>query len=82
MNKRINILAEQAGLHCDGTPDCWDQEAIARFAELIVRECGEISRHHTLSRSGHKGKEEEFTGTVDLQEEILKHFGIKESKND
>ena len=39
MNERINILAEQAGLHCDGTPDCWDQEAIARFAQLIVREC-------------------------------------------
>ena len=36
MNEQINILAEQAGLHCDGTPDCWDQEAIARFAQLIV----------------------------------------------
>ena len=42
MNKRINILAEQAGLHCDGTPDCWDQEAIARFAQLIVRECSKV----------------------------------------
>ena len=41
MNERINILAEQAGLHCDGTPDCWDQEAIARFSQLIVRECME-----------------------------------------
>ena len=78
MNERIKELAEQAGLPCDGTPDSWEQDAIARFTELIARECGEIARHHTLSRSGHKGKEEEFTGTVDLQEEILKHFGIKE----
>ena len=39
MNERIHTLAEEAGLYCDGTPDAWDQEAIERFAELIVREC-------------------------------------------
>jgi hypothetical protein len=39
MNERIHILAEQAGLYCDGTPDAWDQEAIERFAQLIAKEC-------------------------------------------
>jgi len=66
MNEQINILAEQAGLHCDGTPDCWDQEAIARFAQLIVRECAYImdkdADHPFVSRGS-----------------ILKHhFGVEE----
>jgi hypothetical protein len=39
MNERIHTLAEEAGLYCDGTPDAWDQEAIEKFAELIVMEC-------------------------------------------
>jgi hypothetical protein len=39
MNERIHTLAEEAGLYCDGTPDAWDQEAIQRFAQLIVNEC-------------------------------------------
>ena len=42
MNERIHTLAEEAGLYCDGTPDAWDQEAIERFAELIVQECAEL----------------------------------------
>lgn len=75
MNERIRELFEQAGLKHYGEDYFAKMD---KFAELIVRECGEIARHHTLSRSGHKGKEEEFTGTVDLQEEILKHFGVEE----
>jgi hypothetical protein len=39
MNERIHTLAEEAGLYCDGTPDAWDQEAIEKFAQLIVWEC-------------------------------------------
>lgn len=35
MNERIQILAEEAGLCCDGTPDAWDMAAIERFAQLI-----------------------------------------------
>ena len=82
MNKRIRELYDQCivGRNNDAQ---WIFEGDLdpeKFAELIARECGEIARHHTLSRSGHKGKEEEFTGTVDLQEEILKHFGIKNQK--
>ena len=36
MNKSIQTLAEEAGLHCDGTPDAWDLEAIERFAALVA----------------------------------------------
>jgi hypothetical protein len=43
MNERIHTLAEEAGLYCDGTPDAWDQEAIEKFAELIVKECADIA---------------------------------------
>ena len=41
MNKRIHVLAEEAGLYCDGTPDAWDQEAIERFAQLIAKACAD-----------------------------------------
>ena len=43
MNERIHTLAEEAGLYCDGTPDAWDQEAIEKFAQLIVQECADIA---------------------------------------
>ena len=74
MNERINILAEQAGLHCDGTPDCWDQEAIARFAQLIVRECA----NHCDLLLDHKISSEWSRGTHDCSRAIKKHFGVEE----
>ena len=69
MNERINILAEQAGLHCDGTPDCWDQEAIARFAALIVRECAEFANEHNFGVEGF---------TLGIGKAIEQHFGVEE----
>ena len=74
MNERINILAEQAGLHCDGTPDCWDQEALARFAQLIVRECA----NHCDLLLDHKISSEWSRGTHDCSRAIKKHFGVEE----
>ena len=65
MNERINILAEQAGLHCDGTPDCWDQEAIARFAQLIVKECMDYASRNW--EHGHL-----------LAQDLKTHFGVEE----
>lgn len=32
----IHVLAEEAGLYSDGTPDNWDEEAIERFADLVA----------------------------------------------
>ena len=68
MNERINILAEQAGLHCDGTPDCWDQEAIARFAQLIVRECANI----VTDAVNHREPASTYA------DKIRQHFGVEE----
>ena len=68
MNERINILAEQAGLHCDGTPDCWDQEAIARFAQLIVKECANI----VTDAVNHREPASTYT------DKIRQHFGVEE----
>jgi len=68
MNERINILAEQAGLHCDGTPDCWDQEAIARFAQLIARECADI----VTDAVDHREPASTYA------DKIRQHFGVEE----
>jgi len=89
MNERINILAEQAGLHCDGTPDCWDQEAIARFAQLIVKECAELATKKAFvimqkAEEYAADKEEMINATSAafqvgiLGEEIREHFGVEE----
>ena len=67
MNERINILAEQAGLHCDGTPDCWDQEAIARFAQLIVQECAGVGYDASY-----------YECALNVSNKIKEHFGVEE----
>jgi len=56
MNERIHTLAEEAGLYCDGTPDAWDQEAIEKFAELIVKECVKIANDEATAQISAKGK--------------------------
>ena len=81
MNERINILAEQAGLHCDGTPDCWDQEAIARFAQLIVRECMKCSDplvSHYINTHTEQEQAPLLAAIADYSSEIKKHFGFEE----
>ena len=81
MNERINILAEQAGLHCDGTPDCWDQEAIARFAQLIVRECMKCSDplvSHYINTHTEQEQAPLLAAIADYSSEIKKHFGVEE----
>jgi len=74
MNERIHTLAEEAGLYCDGTPDAWDQEAIERFVELIVRECA----NHCDLLLDHKISSEWSRGTHDCSRAIKQHFGVEE----
>jgi hypothetical protein len=71
MNSQFQKLAEQAGMYVDldgkpwpkwmGAEEC--EQAYARFAELIVRECAEVA----YKRSVHSGPSD-----------ILKHFGVDE----
>lgn len=69
MNERIEHCLYQAGLTAQG---CWDQlgtyeqQAIERFAQLIVQECAEVA--------GCNGHVSGFT----LGDLIKEHFGVEE----
>ena len=63
MNERIRELVRQAGLDDADFPiEDWDNVPLARYTELIVREC--------IDTAFHKGH-------PDL-EFLLKHFGVEE----
>jgi hypothetical protein len=91
MNERIHTLAEKAGLYCDGTPDAWDQKAIEKFAELIVRECDELNKKQSYELMGViHDVENTSTGFDDLclntvkrvaaylNTDLKEHFGVEE----
>ena len=84
MNPRIRELAEQA--HCyaceyaqrpDYNPhnpynqSMYKQRYDSKFAELIVRECADIAKHHVMNISTYA--DAEF-----VEEQIGKHFGVEE----
>lgn len=67
MNERIKVLAEQAGLAqgADVRAGYIYPEGMEKFAELIVRECGQIA-YYEETDSGNK-----------IRFMILEHFGIE-----
>jgi beta-galactosidase GanA len=50
--------------------ELWD-DRIEKFAELIVQECASMARVF-------QAHEYDFTGDLDLDKFMLKHFGIEE----
>ena len=79
MNERIKLLALQAGIEFVYDPtetpmrafvECWEDE-MAKFAELIVRECAkfldENSGYDNCNNAWHPEPED-----------LLKHFGVEE----
>jgi hypothetical protein len=73
MNERIKELAEQATSHMPGHPpydgltfDVFDKE---KFAELIVRECMELTKRCSTGSSIHD---------LFADEIIKQHFGVEE----
>ena len=69
MNERIKELAEQAGFYVAMfDPRNKDNEAIEKFAELIVRECMDIVDNEGCGEGG----------SIRAMEQIKQHFGIKE----
>ena len=79
MNKRIKLLAEQAGFIPDNAPGM--NPVLEKFAELIVRECIEKIRTYDLV-PGHSAKWEDIYDIhsrllQDLGEELKEHFGVK-----
>lgn len=76
MNQHLEDLMYRAGLTAQGSWDSmdpYDQQAIERFAELIVRECA----NHCDLLLDHKMSSEWSRGTHDCSKAIKKHFGVE-----
>jgi hypothetical protein len=76
MNERIEKLVIEAFF--DESTNGADQkmytlgeEKIQKFAELIVKECAEIAKHHVMNISTYS--DAEF-----VDEQIKQHFGVEE----
>jgi hypothetical protein len=71
MNERIRELAEQAGFDHMGI---WKiigiEEYHQKFAELIIRECAELTLDHK--------NDDYYAGWLDYRDEIKRHFGVEE----
>ena len=70
MNERIQELAEQAGWMMSDEVEGFNTR-LEKFAELIVRECADIAKHHVMNISTYADAE-----FVEKQIEI--HFGVEE----
>jgi hypothetical protein len=68
MNERIKQLAEQAGVKYVTMPK---DTVYEKFAELIVRECGEVAYKAYWNNP-------ETVRGVHIQEKIKQHFGVEE----
>ena len=65
MNERIRELVRQAGLDDADFPiEDWDNVPLARYTELIVRECADIASMNQFQWDSAGGY-------------VLKHFGIE-----
>ena len=79
MTNKFDDLMYEAGLTAQG---CWDEmdeydrNAILKFAELIVRECGLVIRNGGY-RKGAFGNEDLRPSEIATM--IEEHFGVEES---
>ena len=85
MNKRFEDLMYHAGLTAQG---CWDelgtyeQEAIGKFAELIILECANRVNGMVVMDKGHIPQDPHSQGwnraVAYAGKELKKHFGVEE----
>ena len=71
MNQRLEDLMYRSGLTAQGSWDSmdpYDQQAIERFAELIVRECASVGDYWV---------DNEDNGKNLVSDKLKKHFGIE-----
>lgn len=73
MNKRIYELADRAGEYADFESGLCTDDFLKKFAELIVHDCRVI-----LAKVCRKTPLELQLPLVDLDETIIKHFGVEE----
>ena len=80
MNERIKQLAEQCGFRSN--PDVYDRNQsfdIAKFAELIVRECAVYCEGHILPKGMAEENDLNYNdGVMDCAIGLLQHFGVEE----
>jgi hypothetical protein len=76
MNERIRQLVRQAGLDDADFPiENWDNVPLAKFAELIVKEC----MHECLRMQlGNQYTPEELLFQTKYRKIIKEHFGVEE----
>ena len=72
MNKRINLLAEQAGYHPDVFELC--KPGMEKFAQLIIQDCMEAVDGYTKART--------FETHYDAVSQIEALFGVKYEQED
>ena len=71
MNERIRELILEAGFpKFDKMYVVSDGEELEKFAELIVRECADIAKHHVMNIST-------YSDADFVEKQIRKHFGIE-----
>jgi hypothetical protein len=78
MNELIKELAEQAGIQfpnnlvegVNGPGVVSPKDKLAKFAELIVKECAKVAWYHTPDT-------EELEYSHLIEDKILEHFGVK-----
>jgi hypothetical protein len=71
MNERIKELLTPKLKEWGGASGDNFSEELEKFAELIVQECASMARVF-------QSNEYDFTGDLDLDEFMLKHFGVEQ----
>ena len=71
MNERIKQLMVKAGAYFGAEGVVYDTFDPKKFAELIVRECGNVAWQHTPET-------EELEYSHLIKDKILKHFGVEQ----
>ena len=71
MNERIDKLLVKAGAYFGGEGVDYSNFDPKKFAELIVRECGNVAWQHTPET-------EELEYSHLIKDKILERFGVKE----
>ena len=78
MNERLEKLWYLACLSADGVElDSYEQEAIKKFAELIIRECMRMCDCADVSLLEHN-RPQEASGAAGAKEIIKEWFGVEE----
>ena len=79
MNERIKELALQAGFKTDRLGHLFGGDDVEKFAELIVRECGQVLVDNTpvvdLVEDWDKGYDRAMNDCI---HHIYEHFGVEE----